>query len=59
MTRPTMTYDLAMAAAKDAAERQRRADGRTTWSAEDYQLSVDTFVRLFPLEYDKAQGVAR
>ena len=43
-----MTYDLAMAAGKDAANRQMRQAGRSVWSAVDYDLSVDTFDRLFP-----------
>ncbi len=44
----TMTYDLAMAAAKDAANRQMRAAGRSKWSIDDYVLMCETFDRLYP-----------
>lgn len=42
------TYSLAMAAAKDAANRRMRAAGRTAWSRGDYNHSVETFERLYP-----------
>jgi len=50
-----MTYDLAMAASKDAANRQMRSEGRTRWSRKDYALAVRTFNRLFPERVEKAQ----
>lgn len=46
--RAKMTYELAMAAAKDAAERNRRARHDTRWNAEDYRMAVETFCHLFP-----------
>ena len=44
----SMTYDLAMAAAKDEANRQMRSAGRKVWSSDDYNLAVQTFERLLP-----------
>jgi len=46
----TMTYDLAMACAKDKANAAMRKAGREAWSLEDYNLMVDEFNRLYPLE---------
>jgi hypothetical protein len=49
MTRAiTITYDLAMASAKDAANQQMRKAGRTAWNEDDYNLSVVKFHRLWP-----------
>lgn len=44
----TMTYDLAMAAAWDAANRSMRKAGRKVWSVDDYNAAVDEFYRLMP-----------
>lgn len=41
-----LTYDLAMAAGRDAANRSMRRNGRTTWNQEDYQAAVQTFALL-------------
>lgn len=46
MTR-ALTYDLAMAAARDAGNRSMRAAGRERWSREDYRAAVDEFKRLY------------
>ena|GEM_PF-4105729 len=43
-----MTYRIANAAARDAANRQMRAAGRTSWSHKDYNLACCTLDRLFP-----------
>jgi hypothetical protein len=42
-----MTYDLAMAAAQDAANRQMRKNNRSAWNEEDYNLMCDVFDRLW------------
>lgn len=47
MKRPRMTYELAMAAAKDAANAQMRKAGRKAWSQEDYNRAVETFNALW------------
>lgn len=52
MSTPTMTRDLAWAAAQDAANVQMRAAGRSKWSPEDYALAVREFDRLWPEERD-------
>jgi hypothetical protein len=46
----TMTYDLARAAAFDAANAQMRAAGREHWSEEDYILCCQTENRLWPID---------
>ncbi len=46
--RVTMTYDLAMAAAKDAANARMRKAGRTKWNRADYNHMVRVFNRLWP-----------
>ena len=48
MIRIAMTYELAMAAAKDAANDQMRANRRTTWDMDDYNLACRTLARLCP-----------
>lgn len=53
MSRPTMTRDLAMAAARDAATAAMRHAGRRAWSVDDYNLCVATFDRLWPEENDQ------
>lgn len=42
-----MTEQIARAAAKDAANRQMKREGRTCWSEEDYNLAVETFEQLW------------
>jgi len=36
-------YQLAMAAGRDAADRNMRQDGRTEWSAEDLAIAYEVF----------------
>jgi len=43
-----MTYHLAMAAGKDAADRNMREHGRPKWNRSDYNVAVRTFNRLYP-----------
>lgn len=50
-----MTYELAMAAGKDAANRNMRKAGRDRWNEEDADLAVDTFNRLCTVEEHFAQ----
>ena len=40
------TYELAMAAAKDSANRRMLAAGRTKWNRADYNMAARTFDRL-------------
>ena len=47
-----MTYDIAMACAKDEADRHARTNGRTVWTIEDYNLLCDTFDRLLPAQVE-------
>jgi hypothetical protein len=43
---PRFAYDVAHAAAWDAANKQMRAAGRTAWSEEDYDYACVMFDRL-------------
>lgn len=40
------TYKIAMAAGRDAANRQMRAAGRMAWSAEDFDTAAAVVARL-------------
>ena len=40
------TYRLAIAAGRDAANRQMLAEGRTQWNAADWNLAAEVFARL-------------
>lgn len=51
----TMTHELAMAAAKDAANLRMRKAGRTTWNRADYNHCVRTFNKLFPYHVTPSQ----
>ena len=53
--KPTLTMELARAAGTDAANRAMRAEGRTSWSLEDYQKAVEEFIRLWP-EKEESDG---
>jgi hypothetical protein len=44
----TMTYELAMAASKDAANARMRKAGRSKWNRADYNEAVRVFNQLFP-----------
>jgi hypothetical protein len=35
-----MTYKIAMAAGRDAANRNMKANGRTVWNEEDYNIAA-------------------
>ncbi len=48
MSRPTMTYKLAMAAGMDAANKRMHAQGRRTWDDADWQLACDVFEHCWP-----------
>jgi hypothetical protein len=43
----TMTYDLAMAAGADAANRRMRKAGRSKWSRGDFAAACAEFDRLY------------
>lgn len=47
---PTMTYELAMAASRDAGDRHMRQHGPTKWNRDDWNAAVEEFNRLFPKE---------
>ena len=44
--RPIMTYDIAMAAAVDAANKYMRSGGRERWNRDDYTVASMEFIRL-------------
>lgn len=44
----TMTYELAMACARDAANRSMHAAGRSSWGPEDYTVAVRWMDKLYP-----------
>lgn len=48
MSKPTITYSLAMAAGHDAGNRSMRAGGRTKWAVKDWNEACKTFERLWP-----------
>jgi hypothetical protein len=41
-----VTYRIAMAAGRDAADRNMKAAGRTRWSEEDWNVAAETVARL-------------
>ena len=43
-----LTYDLAMAAGRDAANRSMRAAGRSCWNEDDYNVAARELQRLWP-----------
>lgn len=43
-----LTYELAIAAARDAANRRMRAGCRKQWDDDDYNAAVREFHRLIP-----------
>ena len=47
MSKPTMTYALAMAAGADAANRQMRQNNRTAWNYDDYCLACRVTAELW------------
>lgn len=48
--RITMTYTLAMAIARDAANARMRSEDRTRWNREDRNHAAEKFSRLYPLD---------
>ena len=48
--KPTLTVELAWAAAKDLANRLMRDAGRTSWTVEDYNAACAELERLLPAE---------
>lgn len=42
-----ITYDIAMAASRDAGDRSMRSDGRVQWSEKDWNVACETFERLY------------
>lgn len=44
-----MTYDLAMAAARDAANRRMEAEGRKKWNREDWNEACRVFDAACPV----------
>ena len=50
MTRIPITYPIAMAAGRDAADRAARKAGRTAWSADDYAVGAAVTRKLLGLE---------
>lgn len=49
-----LTYELAMAAGRDAANRNMRKAGRSVWNEDDYNVAIDTYTRLMvPLDTPK------
>ncbi len=42
-----MTRDIASAASMDAANRAMRKAGRVAWNADDYEVAVETFNKLW------------
>lgn len=43
----TITYGLAMAAARDAGNRSMREGKRTKWAVKDWNVACETFERLY------------
>lgn len=42
----TATYRIAMAAGRDAANRNMRADGRSSWNDTDWDIAAEVTARL-------------
>jgi hypothetical protein len=45
-----ITYEIAMAAGQDAANRQMKAQGRTEWNEDDWNLAAEVAAKLMRLE---------
>lgn len=48
MSKIEMTYELAMAASRDAGNRSMREGNRTVWAVKDWNVACETFERLWP-----------
>lgn len=44
-----VTYQIAMAAGRDAANRQMKASGRSAWNEDDFNLAAEVANRLLAL----------
>jgi len=51
MSAVTMTYQIAMAIGRDAANKSAKVAGRTAWNESDWNIAADVVARLL------AQGV--
>lgn len=51
-----MTYEIAMAAGRDAAHRNAKANGRAVWNAEDWDLAAEVTNRLLALAAETAEA---
>lgn len=52
----TITYQIAMAAGRDAANRQARRNGRAAWSEADFNLAANVTAELLVLAPMKVAG---
>jgi len=48
-----LTYNVAMAAARDAANRQMLRAGREAWNEDDQRLAHETFNRLWRADHEE------
>ena len=56
MSKPMMTYSLAMSVARDEGNRSMRAAGRTCWAVKDFNAAVATFEKLWPSDPGELLG---
>lgn len=42
-----ITYDIAMAASRDAGDQSMREGKRTVWAVKDWNIACETFERLY------------
>jgi len=54
-----MTYEIAHAAATDAANRHMQEDGRTKWNESDLDVLAAAFDRLWPMEPESDMEMER
>ena len=55
----TMTYEIAMAAGKDAGNRHMRKNNRTGWNLDDRNVAAGTFHDLYPDPTEEVNNVVR
>lgn len=51
-----LTYQIAMAAGRDAGNRSMKANGRTSWNEVDYNIAVETTSSLMELNGQKLRS---
>lgn len=52
------TYEIAMAAGRDAGNRSMKAGNRTAWNMDDWNASCETFEKIMALvESSESQGI--